>query len=354
MDKRRRSLLTRGALLAASPLYLTLESFAAQTAPSTTPPRPLPLDQRVLDHWTNNVSKPYQDFIAHNQLAPKGKKADPGLSTFLFQSGAGLILASDTKEDALKVADGDVNITVHVDRFRPSTSASRDLQTMETGSLRIDVKQTERMQELPEALAWTALATLVSNVKGKKPEIEKLDFNPGTAWGNFQTIPLPKGLGFWSWNFFMKRRQGFWGQLIDHVMRVGKIAQPFLPLLGIPGIAVSGLQYVNQILGAVQAQGESAWLFRGLDTAVCATKSTYQKYGGGSALPLAPGKYVVVREADAGKLGGLEVHGGLLVPKGSVTPENPLKVFDVAATTIPEVSYLTVTVGVEATKAPKG
>jgi hypothetical protein len=248
---------------------------------------------------------------------------------------------------------GDVSVSVHVDRFRPSVFDKATLADLQTGTLRIDVKQVAPLPGLPEALAWTAMATLASrDPKQKIPTLENVKFDPGSVWGQLQTVPLTGGLGFWSWNFFMKRRQGFWAQLLDKLFATIQTVQPLLPLLGLPGVAVSGLKYIDDILGGIQAQGDSAWMFRGLDIAVCATKESLAAAGarGASKLPLTNGNYVVFPQQSVARLdNSLVVMDGYLVPKN--TP--PLQIYAAAANVLPDVSYMTVSVTTKQTAAAK-
>jgi hypothetical protein len=244
---------------------------------------------------------------------------------------------------------GDMDVSVHVARFRPSSSDANALANLQTGTLRIDVKQVTPMLGLPEALAWTAMATLASRQKGQAiPSLDTVKFDPGTIWGQFQSVPLTGGLGFWSWNFFMKKREAFWGQLLDELFKTLGAVQPLLPLLGLPGIAVSGLKYVDQIVGAVQAQGPSQWMFKGLDIPVCANKKAFTDAGAGSRkLLLTNGNYVILPEVSVSKLDpALVIQDGLLVPPN--TP--PLKIYDAAKQVLPDVSYMTISVAVSPSK----
>ena len=48
---------------------------------------------------------------------------------------------------------------------------------------------------------------------------------------------MPDGIGFWTWNFFVKHKEGVWGNLLSFVHK----SQLYVPLLGLPAIAVSAL-----------------------------------------------------------------------------------------------------------------
>jgi hypothetical protein len=368
MSSTRRRFLESSALGLAVPFLGNLSGQTSQGERANLPQEtgPLPFDESVLQFWTSKVSQPYRDYQKH--ITPKKvSQTQPEDSTFVFYSKeTGFTLAGDIDPATLKPDDpknkfpdtGDVNVQVHVERFRPAGKDLDNLNNLETGTLRIDLKQTEKLPQLPEALAWTAMSTLIAGKKGKggtpltDPNKDNTRaFDPGTAWGQFQTVPLPGGMGFWSWNFFMKKRQGFWGQLLDHLFQVLHTSEPYLPLLGIPGIAVSGLTYVNNILGAVQAQGDSKWLFQGLDTAVCATKDSIGEVGGPDAakVVLTTGTYLIVRNSSVSQLKDLVIQDGLVVPPNT----KQLDVFDAAKNTLKDQSYLTISVSVKSGSGKK-
>jgi hypothetical protein len=330
--------------LAAFPVPKGLSEMAPQVQPT------LPaIDPSVIQYWNDSVRTPSQAFRAGAEVKGGPHPNLPKNATFVFfDPQKGFVPAGSIKPTDIQgfPESGDVKIELHVERFRPSAVDAASLATLGTGTLRIDVQQATPLPDLSEALAWTAMATLVTGNKSA-PAITALKFDPGTAWGQFQSIPLTKGLGFWSWNMFMKRRQGFFGQMLGEAFNIAKTAEPYLPLLGIPGIAVSGLKYIDQILGAVQAEGSSQWLFQGLDTAICATKEGYDTAGGDASakLVLTSGNYLVMYEDDVSKLSNMDLQNGLVVPKNT----DKLKVFDAALTGI---TYMAISVkSTAATKA---
>lgn len=332
-------------------------ALEAQQKSSSTSTDALPFDASVLRYWSSQARQPYWDFVNH-AVAKGAKPPQPEESTFVFYSQeTGFVLASDLDPTAIKPTDptkafpqkGDVNVQVHVDRFRPAGQDLAKLNNLETGTLRIDLAQKDKLPQLPEALAWTAMATLISGKKGKggtpltDPNKDNIQaFDPGKAWGQFQSVPLTGGLGFWTWNFFMKKQQGFWKQLLDHMFQVLHTSGPYLPLLGIPGIAVSGLSYVDKILGAIQSQGDSAWLFQGLDSPVCATSDAIDNAGGKEAtkVVLTNGTYLIVRTNAVSGLKNLAMQDGLIVPPKTAQ----LDIFDAAKDTLKDQTYLTLSV----------
>lgn len=366
MNRSRRGFLETSllGLPAASKLLLGGPLEAQKEASSTTP---LPFDESVLRYWSSQVRQPYWDFVT--QTGTKGAKPpQPEDSTFVFYSeDTGFVLATDLDPSTLKPADptnafpqkGDVSVQVHVDRFRPAGADLTSLNNLETGTLRIDLAQKDKLPQLPEALAWTAMATLISGKKGKggtpptDPNKDNMQaFDPGKAWGQFQSVPLTGGLGFWTWNFFMKKQQGFWKTLLDHMFQVLHTTEPYLPLLGIPGIAVSGLSYVDKILGTIQAQGDSAWLFQDLSSPVCATSDAIDNAGGKQAnkVVLTNGTYLIIKTSAVSQLKHLVMQDSLVVPQKT----QPLDVFDAARNTLKDQTYLTLSVSVKpSTTSPK-
>jgi hypothetical protein len=147
----------------------------------------------------------------------------------------------------------------------------------------------------------------------------------------------------------MKKREGMWGQLLDILFKTLDTVQPLLPILGLPGIAVSGLKYVDQIVGGIQAQGQSQWLFRGLDIAVCTTKKSFDAAGaqGARKLPLATGSYVIMPEDDV-----KQVEKDWTVTDGLIVPANtpPTQIYEAAKKILPDVSYMTISVSVSDSK----
>ena len=41
---------------------------------------------------------------------------------------------------------------------------------------------------------------------GKLPPLAELKFDPATTWGKARSIPVPGGGGYWTWNFFVQKK----------------------------------------------------------------------------------------------------------------------------------------------------
>ena len=81
------------------------------------------------------------------------------------------------------------------------------------------------------------------------PILKNLQFDPGKSWGQIQQVPLTNGLGFWTMNFFMKKKEGFWGDFLDFAKKISGMLTPVYALLGLPAIAATALTQVDKVMG---------------------------------------------------------------------------------------------------------
>jgi hypothetical protein len=105
------------------------------------------------------------------------------------------------------------------------------------------------------------------------------------------------------------------------------------------------LTAVDNVLGYLQAEGQSSFLFKSLDSPVVATKESYDRAPGSTVL--LPGTYLAVKQSHVSKLQNVVVNDGLLVPPGT----KDLEIFDKAAETLKDVTYVSMTVTPTASKS---
>jgi hypothetical protein len=330
MTSSRRQFLSSSALaVAASKANLFAEQAGQQSDSG------LHFDSRVVNFWATQVRSPYEDFV--QGAGPKGPRFPaPEEPVFLMLNpDDSLQLANTTSADTLPES-GSPDVLLSVRRFHPSEADKQQMQAFGTGSLRIDFKQVTNQPGIPDALAWSAMSSILAGKNKQLPDFPKLDFNPGTAWGKFQTINVPDGIGFWTWNFFVKRKEGVWGNLLSFVHK----NEMYVPLLGLPAIAVSALLALDKILGYIQGEGASKFLFQSQDTPIVTTKKAVQQASGAVIIPPGPHTFVAVRSRDVAKVKNLTVRQDLLVPKGT----KDIDAFDAASKTASDVSYITLSV----------
>jgi hypothetical protein len=166
-----------------------------------------------------------------------------------------------------------------------------------------------------------------------------MTFDPSTTWGKMQSVLLPGGLGFMTFNFFLQRRKSRWMQIFDVIRRSQGLVAPIFGL-GFPAIATTALTTVDSIVGEITKDERTEWLFQSPDVSFYGTKHARDTFEG-SKLRLKKGMYVIMPSdklsAFAKEQSGLVVKDGLIVPKNTTS----LEVEGVAKETIRDITYLT-------------
>ena len=166
------------------------------------------------------------------------------------------------------------------------------------------------------------------------------------------SISLPNGAGRTSFACFAKdRKKTLFGKFIDVFGELA--ASPmlsYLPMLSLPAVGASTLNAVRSLVANLQAHGENQqWIMMSTPTDVATTQAAAQSTP--DALRLPPGNYVLIpkEQSDAIKtqLDKLKVLDGFLVPKEA----KALDVYDAYPSAAPGVSYITLSVGVQAQAA---
>jgi hypothetical protein len=168
-----------------------------------------------------------------------------------------------------------------------------------------------------------------------------------------QSISLPNGSGRTSFACFAKdRKKTLFGKFVDVFGELA--ASPmlsYLPMLSLPAVGVSTLNSVRSLVANLQAHGQNQqWIMMSSPIDVATTKPAAQSAP--DALRLPAGNYVLIpkEHSDAMKnqLDKLKVLDGFLVPKEAKS----LDVYDAYPSAAQGVSYITLSVGVQA--AAKG
>jgi len=290
-------------------------------------------DQSSFDFWTQDIRNPDSGGPGARAVG-----SAPRASFVYYDERSGFVTGSDIGDEGLRDA-GDLDILVNVDHVRPSTADQGRFMNLEGASLRIDVQQGAPLPSLGERLAWTAIAGFLPENK-KLPPLKEMTFDPGTAWGKLQSVPLPGGGGRWTWNFFLQKRKGRFMQILDAIRRNRGLLAPIFGL-GFPAIAITALTTVDSIVAQMTKDERTEWLFQSPDVYFYATKRARDAIEG-SKLRLKKGMYVVMPSDRLSAFGKeqsrLTIKDGLIVPKN--TPG--LDVESAAKEVIPDITYLTV------------
>ncbi len=343
-----------------------------------------PVDSKVIDFWVHGMGVPSNTVVGGART--RGRQANgPSVSDYGREP---LFLHHDAKENALLTPDqiapdrlaatGPTNVSFQLVRMRLNDADNTKFKDYSSGGIYVDLAQTASaastgvMPEI-ETLASSVFSAIFPQSgkgggsstakKGGKgnnflPSPQSSPSGAGATAVPLQqakqatSISLPNGAGRTSFACFAKdRKKTLFGKFIDVFGELA--ASPmlsYLPMLSLPAVGASTLNAVRSLVANLQAHGENQqWIMMSTPTDVATTQAAAQSSP--DALRLPPGNYVLIpkEQSDAIKtqLDKLKVLDGFLVPKEA----KALDVYDAYPSAAPGVSYITLSVGVQAQAA---
>ncbi len=343
-----------------------------------------PLDPNVINFWVRGMGVPANTIVGAERTRGRQAAAGPSVSDYgrepLFlhhdvESG-GLITSDQIAPEKLS-ASGATNVTFQMVRMRLNTDDDVKFRNYSSGGIYVDMQQTAAatggvMQDV-ENLASSLFSAIFpqggkggssggGKDSGSSTSKKGKGFLPQAAASGAganavplqqakqaQSISLPTGAGRTSFACFAKdRKKTLFGKFIDIFGELA--ASPmlsYLPMLQLPAVGASTLNAVRSLVGNLQAHGENQqWIMMSTPMDVVTTKTGAQATP--DALRLRPGNYVVIPKAHSdaikGQLSKLKVLDGFLVPKEATA----LDVYDAYPSAATGVSYITLSVGVQA------
>ena len=282
-----------------------------------------------------------------------GRPADDVQPVFLHYGVEGFRNAAELDSSKL-VSSGDVMVSVNTSTVKIAEEDETTFRKLQNAQIRVDVAQKTAIIPVLEAMAYTLVAGMNSlqspkSKTGKKPSsptVQSINVGSDAAWQKMQNIPLPAGEGRWALNLEAQRKDSLFSAILRNVV---KEAGLFVPMLGLPGIALSALNSFNIIYGALHSGTVS--IIRGNPVRVFATQEAIQRTGAPgsvSGILLQSGTYILIpakQSPPADRLKNLSVIQGRLVP-----PKTPAPDLDAAAAdTLKDVTYVTFDVEVTPT-----
>jgi len=266
------------------------------------------------------------------------------------------------------VASGDVMVSLNTSAIKVAEEDKEKFDRLQNAQIRVDVAQQNAILPIVEAMAYTMVAGMHSpggkSKGGAQPagsakpaggassaskggsSIQSISVDSDAAWQKMQNIPLPGGEGRWALNLEAQKKDSIFCQILQIVV---KEAGQFGPMIGLPGIALSGLQSFNTLYGAIHSQPVN--IIKANPLRVFATQEAVQKTGTPGSVTgilLQSGTYVLIpakqMPSDA-DLKSLTVTQGRIVP-----PKTAPQDLDAAATeALKDVTYVTFDVEVKPT-----
>lgn len=341
----RRNFLSMLAAGSAAPLVsaplLAAMAHAAPQKPADTSAE-TDVDQTTRQFWMQDIRNPTTRGT-RGGVPGVDDAAHPEFTIYKPESG---FRSPNQVADAELLDKGNVSVTLRVLAFKASKADEQHFKNIQTGSLRIDFQQTEAQKAGLDPLVWSAFGGVQPSPTGALPALQSTSFNPGTVWGQQQSVPLPGGAGLWGWNFFVQKKESLWCSLISYIM---KDAIGVAPIMGFPALAVKAMNTFNQFFGTVVTQAyKSKFLFQTVSDPTFATKDARQDAAYTDGLPLVnQSHYVIVRREQLKTFGDQmnkhELQNGVIVPQGTKGQD----VFDAAKEALPDITYLTLALSVK-------
>lgn len=364
----RRDLLKGAVALGASPLCAPLLEALA-TVPQSDGGEVF--DRQTYEFWTSQVSQPSRIYAEERRLpSARGTNIVNSAEYLYYSTDTGFVRAASTDSNNSLLNGlldkGDASVLLSIDAIRPSDDHLQKMVAAKNGSLRVDMKQGVPMQQLFETLNWSAIASLFPDAQFSG--YHDLSFDPKSTWGPNKRVPLPNGIGFWSWNFSTQPKQSIWSQVMHKLLgmtpksgtsssassattkpatglgaKVQKVENMVMGI-GLPAIASTALQAFDQLFGSMQATSNTEWIIHNTDTPLLASKDARQK-NPGRAVALRSGAYVVVEEAKADEIlgGKYELSDGFIVPADT----KPNELDEAAKDTLKTTSYIALSAAVQ-------
>ena len=319
-------------------------------------------DSNAYDFWAGFLDRDAEP-IVHTGGQTRGAAVSNELQpVFLHYGTEGFKNAAELDASKL-VPEGDVMVSVNTSTIKVGTQDLETFHKLENAQIRVDVAQRTSILPIIEAMAYTVVGgmrTVQGEVEKSKPSpksktskasktvptVQSISVDSDAAWQKMQNIPLPGGEGRWALNLEAQRKDSLFSKLLSNVIKEAGIFSPFV---GLPGIALSGLNSFNTLYGALHSGPVS--VIQSAPLRVFATQDALEKTGAPGAVKgivLQSGTYILIPAKQlptSDQLKELTVSQGRVVPPKTAATDLDA----VAAETLKDVTYVTFDVQVSPT-----
>lgn len=296
-------------------LFTHPQAFGALLDPQTAPQVNPDYDPAAAAFWsgftasTGKSAKP--EVIQANKLTTRGSLTTDSTPLFLHHGNDGFKIASQL-DQAKMVPQGDVVVSVNTSVVKVGNDDQKTFDRLQNAQLRVDVVQKTSILPMLEAMAYTvvggmksaetsaASAKKSSSGAAKKPAttVQSISISSDAAWQKMQNIPLPGGEGRWALNLEAQKKDSLFSKLLENLVKVGG---QFVPMIGLPGIAMSALNSFNNLYGVLHAEPVDIIKSNPIrvfatQEAIDSTNASVSEIGG---ILLQPGTYILMPAGQA-------------------------------------------------------
>ncbi len=346
-----------------------------------------PVDHDVVNFWVHDMGVPAHEVVGGEIVTrgrqPGGPNPDIGREPLFLHHDPDqnkLITTDQIPPEKLLSASA-TDVTFQLVRMRLNDDDDAKFRSYTSGGIYVELQQNAQaspsvMQDL-ESLGSSVFSAIFpssggksgsksgssSDKSGKKGKgnqfLPQQAATPAASGASVplqaakqaQSISLPGGVGKTSFACFAKdKRKTLFGQFVDVFAQLA--ASPmlsYLPMLSLPAVGVSTINAVRSLVGNLQAHGQNQqWIMMSPPVDVVTTKEGVQTVP--DALRLRAGNYIAIPKehsaAMKAQMDNLKIMDGFLVPKNA----NSLDEYDTYKSAAPGVSYISLSVGVAASK----
>jgi len=318
-------------------------------------------DAKAYSFWSDFLSSDAEPIVGANGQR-RGGPSDDAQPVFLHYGPEGFKNAAALDSSKL-VSAGDVMVSVNTSTVKYAEEDLKTLQRLQNAQIRIDVAQKTAIIPILEAMVYTVVGGMRS-AEGEEPgksgsktakkgpaTVQSINASSDAAWQKMQNIPLPAGEGRWALNLEAQKKDSLFCKVLQHFVKDTGL---FVPMLGLPGIAVSALNSFNNIYGVLHAG--TIPIIKGNPVRVFATQEAVQRTGAPGSVTgilLQSGTYILMPAKQSPPMDQLK---SLTVTQGRLVPPNtaPTDLDEAAAATLKNVTYVTFDVEVMPTTLVTG
>lgn len=249
--------------------------------------------------------------------------------------------ASEMESGELLDHDGDVEVDISLSQYRPAVS--NGAISDHAAQLRLDTTQIYPLRNIVSPLAWSSIASVVSQ-KGDYVSLDRLGLKSDQAAQGTSKILLTKGTGKIAVNISRAPQTSMFVKALYIIMQGLKTTAP---LVSLPAVSVPALSAFTQVMS--YWEDRTRFIMAGNLTSAVATRRALNDPNRGSPyIGLVSGDYLMFAQQHAEiltkEIENLDLVQGYLMRKDA-NPDLPLQ--NRAMNTLPEVSYFSMRVSVK-------
>ena len=278
---------------------------------------------------------------------PADQLPDPGVQTQYLHYKSDekkLRYATEIGKDELLDHPGDVAVGIKLSQYRPAAGPTGANGTTDhSAQLRLDTTQIYPFKNILSPLAWSSIASVVSQ-KGEYVSLDRLGLKTDNAAQGTSNILLTKGTGKIAVNISRAPQTSMFIKVLNVMMQGLKAAAPLVTL---PAISIPALSAFTQAMS--YWEDRTRFIMAGnLTPAVATQPALADPNRGNPYVGLISGDYLMFAQQHADTLtkemGNLDLVQGYLVRKDA-DQNLPLQTRAMAA--VPDVSYFSMRISVK-------